>query len=100
MPIIHLSENASIDALAEVFNRKSFLFQEYFFEDWQRIRWILNDQSKPNEHAFIVKDDGINFDELFPGDVQMNQRDRWRLNDKAFHSVDAYTQIYDIGSSE
>lgn len=98
---IHLSENAGIDALAEVFKQKIIpLLQEYFFEDWQRIRWVLNDQSKPNEHAFIVKDDGINFDELFPGDVQMNQRDRWRLNDKAFHSVDAYTQIYDIGSAE
>lgn len=98
---IHLSENASIDALAEVFKQKIIpLLQEYFFEDWQRIRWILNDQSKPNEHAFIVKDDSINFDELFPGDVQMNQRDRWRLNDEAFHSVNAYTQIYDIGSAE
>lgn len=98
---IHLSENASIDALAEVFRQKIIpLLQEYFFEDWQRIHWILNDQSKSNEHAFIVKDDDINFDELFPGDVQLNQRERWRLNDKAFYSVDAYMQIYEIGSAE
>ncbi|WP_322406472.1 AAA family ATPase [Idiomarina sp. PL1-037] len=100
---IHLKDKSGIvlPDLAEIFQQKIIpLLQEYFFEDWQRIRWVLNDQSKSNEHEFIIKDDAINFDELFPGDVQLNSRDRWRLNESAFEQAESYKQIYEVGSAE
>lgn len=100
---IHLKDksNVALSDLAEIFKQKIIpLLQEYFFEDWQRIRWVLNDQSKASAHAFIVKDDAINFDELFPGDVQLNSRDRWRLNESAFEQATSYKQIYEVGSAE
>lgn len=100
---IHLKDksNVALTDLAEIFKQKIIpLLQEYFFEDWQRIRWVLNDQSKASAHAFIVKDDAINFDELFPGDVQLNSRDRWRLNESAFEQATSYKQIYEVGSAE
>ncbi|RUO29234.1 AAA family ATPase [Aliidiomarina sedimenti] len=100
---IHLRDNSNVALtdLAEVFQQKIIpLLQEYFFEDWQRIRWVFNDQSKSNEHAFIVKDDAISFDELFPGDVPLNSRDRWRLNESAFEYTTSYKQIYEVGSTQ
>ncbi|MDN7125916.1 AAA family ATPase [Pseudidiomarina sp. 1APR75-33.1] len=100
---IHLKDKSDIalSDLAEIFKQKIVpLLQEYFFEDWQRIRWVLNDQSKGSAHAFIVKDNAINFDELFPGDVQLNSRDRWRLNESAFEHATSYKQIYEVGSAE
>lgn len=100
---IHLKDKSDValSDLAQIFKQKIIpLLQEYFFEDWQRIRWVLNDQSKASAHAFIVKDDAINFDELFPGDVQLNSRDRWRLNACAFEQATSYKQIYEVGSAE
>ncbi|WP_242603642.1 McrB family protein [Idiomarina baltica] len=100
---IHLKDRSDVALtdLAEIFKQKIIpLLQEYFFEDWQRIRWVLNDQSKASANAFIVKDDAINFDELFPGDVQLNSRDRWRLNESAFEQATSYKRIYEVGSAE
>lgn len=100
---IHLKDKSDValSDLAQIFKQKIIpLLQEYFFEDWQRIRWVLNDQSKASANAFIVKDDAINFDELFPGDVQLNSRDRWRLNESAFEQATSYKQIYEVGSAE
>ena len=100
---IHLKDKSDVALtdLAEIFKQKIIpLLQEYFFEDWQRIRWVLNDQSKASAQAFIVKDDAINFDDLFPGDVQLNARDRWRLNESAFEQAASYKQIYEVGSTE
>jgi len=77
------------------------LLQEYFFEDWERIRWVLNDQhAKANgSEPFVRKphtDRGL--EALFGNDVAGKLNDqRWELNDKAFGSVDSYRNI--LGSA-
>ena len=88
-------ETASLAELAQVFQHKVLpLLQEYFFEDWQRIAWVLNDQNKTAEIAFIRKVAGKPITELFKGVSQIKARDRWEINQDAFKSIKSYQLIY------
>lgn len=89
------NETWALNDLAMVFRQKIIpLLQEYFFEDWLRIRWVLNDQNKEQTNAFIVKDLSVDFDELFPNTEQLHQNDTWCLNEDALERPEAYKQIY------
>lgn len=71
------------------------LLQEYFFEDWERIGWVLNDQRKPDGQAFVEK---ISADHasLFGSDVANNLQNadkRWRINEDAFNNIESYRAI-------
>lgn len=97
MPLL---DNPSLDLLADIFAQNILpLLQEYFFEDWQRIRWVLADQSKPDSLAFIVKDKHMDAQQLFPGVSQFKPRDCWRINTDALLQVDAYQRIYQAGDA-
>lgn len=88
-------ERASLFELAQVFEHKVLpLLQEYFFEDWQRIRWVLADQTKPDSAAFIIKDKSMDAQQLFPGVSQFKPRDCWRINTAVLRQVEAYQRIY------
>ncbi|MGL4602980.1 MAG: AAA family ATPase [Iodobacter sp.] len=90
-----LDNDSSLDQLAVIFKQNIIpLLQEYFFENWERIRWILNDQSKVIAHAFIVEDGDLALSNLFPK-VQDKLRlsVRWRLNQDAFHNIESYRGI-------
>ena len=88
-------ETASLAELAQVFQHKVLpLLQEYFFEDWQRIAWVFNDQNKTAEIAFIRKVAGKPITELFKGVSQIKARDRWEINQDAFKSIKSYQLIY------
>jgi len=71
------------------------LLQEYFFEDWERIGWVLNDQRKPSGQSFVEK---ITADhaKLFGADVASNLQNvdkRWRINESAFDNIESYRSI-------
>jgi hypothetical protein len=97
MPLL---DNPSLDLLADIFAQNILpLLQEYFFEDWQRIRWVLADQSKPDTQAFIVKEQNMDAQQLFPGVSQFKPRDCWRINTDALLQVEAYQRIYQAGDA-
>lgn len=85
----------TLAALADIFRQKILpLLQEYFFEDWERIRWVLNDQTKPDGVAFIIEDKSLDVSSLFAGVAdKLRQSPQWVLNDKAFDQADAYRGI-------
>lgn len=89
-----LFETPTLQKLADIFKQNIIpLLQEYFFEDWERIRWVLSDQSKAKDDAFIVED-STNLTELFPGvSNRLRQSQRWRVNDAAFGHRGAYLGI-------
>jgi len=91
MPLV---EDASIPRLARIFEKSILpLLQEYFFEDWQRIQWILNDHRKPKELQFVQKPEA-NLDQLFGSDVIVNEQNlRWMINTPAFSQLDAYRGV-------
>jgi 5-methylcytosine-specific restriction protein B len=75
------------------------LLQEYFFEDWERIAWVLNDQNKSDDnHKFILKASS-NLDELFGNKVAsalQNIDQRWHLNQQAFDDINSYRLILGV----
>lgn len=71
------------------------LLQEYFFEDWQRIAWVLNDQRKAPNDQFIQERTSL-AEGLFGRDVgQGLAGSYWTLNDEAFERMEAYLSILD-----
>ena len=91
---------ASLFELAQIFQNKVLpLLQEYFFEDWQRIRWVLADQTKLDSFAFIVKEQSMDAQQLFPGVSQFKPRECWRINTDALMQVEAYQRIYQQASA-
>ncbi len=85
-------------ALADIFKNKIIpLLQEYFFEDWERIQWVLNDQNKKDrEHQFIhMAKDNNALKQLFGYSVDLHQMPdrRYQINSDAFNKSEAYRQI-------
>lgn len=91
-----LESEPTIEALRAVFRRQILpLLEEYFFEDWAKIHWILNDHRKPAEYRFVdrVEDDA---ERLFGDDVSLpRERTRWQVNDAAFSEAEAYLGVID-----
>ncbi len=89
-----LKSDNRIELLAEIFRKKILpLLQEYFFEDWQHIRWVLNDHRKQKELQF-VQQRYQDFQTLFGGKVQPAARtDSWKINNDAFNQAGAYLGI-------
>ena len=84
------------EALAIVFRNHILpLLEEYFFEDWEKIRWVLNDHRKEPENRLLRQDEGDPV-ELFGESVQLPDRGQaWHWNEDAFENMDAYVQIID-----
>jgi AAA domain (dynein-related subfamily) len=84
--------------LGDIFRRRVLpLLEEYFFDDWQKIRLVLGDDDAAN--AFIVErpSDAAALRRLFGGRLDADAypaRPRYHLNDSAFSDAAAYRRIY------
>jgi 5-methylcytosine-specific restriction protein B len=89
-----LTNQSSITDLAAIFQKQIFpLLQEYFFEDWQRIQWVLNDHRKTT-NQFVTRQTINDLNDLFGGDVTISDHQLpWVINKDAFVSADAYQGI-------
>lgn len=71
------------------------LLQEYFFEDWQRIQWVLNDHRKPEQDCFVYEQ-AKGLQVLFGDDVHVGAGSKtWCVNEEAFDRIEAYAGIID-----
>jgi len=91
-----LASDPTLERLGQIFREQVLpLLQEYFFEDWQRIQWVLNDHRKAAENCFIVQP-SFNSDSLFGDQVVLsNQNNQWTINEEAFARVESYWGIVD-----
>ena len=87
----------SADDLAGIFRHAILpLLEEYFFEDWQKIRLVLNDQQKPETaHQFVVATDD---EELF-GPEFAPPGPSWKMNPAALARMTSYVRIVDAAAS-
>jgi 5-methylcytosine-specific restriction protein B len=81
-----LRQEPTLDKLAEIFGSQVLpLLQEYFFDDWQRIQWVLNDHRKPDEDFRFVTARELDSVDLFGEAVNVNRRaELWQVNENAF----------------
>ena len=97
MPLI---STPSLEKLAEIFRRQVLpLLQEYFFEDWERIQWVLNDHRKPAQLQFVRQSSAKTAD-LFGLGVQASTRPVWEINHEAFDVAEAYLAVIETKSNE
>lgn len=87
-------------ALSQVFsNRIVPLLEEYFFEDWQKIRLVLADNQKPEAARFVIESQDHEEDlaRLFGSDHGLDTyatKQRYVVRDASFTNPDAYIGIY------
>lgn len=89
-----LRETPTIAALAAVFRDKVLpLLQEYFYDDWQKIAWVLNDHRKPEGWRF-VRQIKASAAVLFGEGVELPAASEvWQVNAGAFDEPAAYQAI-------
>lgn len=93
-----LSDDDLLAQLELIFRNQILpLLQEYFFEDWQRIQWVLNDHRKPRADRF-VEQDKQDVVALFGNISVPAQGGGWRINDAAFKRVSAYTGVVAVST--
>lgn len=92
-------------ALQQVFSTRILpLLEEYFFEDWQKIRLVLADNQK-SEAAQFVRESADHEDDLarlFDSDHGLDSyatKRRYAVQDAAFSNPDAYIGVYQTFSA-
>ena len=90
-----LKDAPTMAGLAAIFRNKVLpLLQEYFFDDWQRIQWVLNDHRKTVEAHRFVQAQNLDMKALFGEDVTVSQqRSGWWINDTAFDLAESYLGV-------
>jgi 5-methylcytosine-specific restriction protein B len=89
-------------ALSQIFsNRIVPLLEEYFFEDWQKIRLVLADNQKSEAARFVIEsqDHEADLARLFGGDHGLDTygtKQRYVVQDASFTNPDAYIGIYQM----
>lgn len=89
-----LRTTPTLDRLASIFRSQVIpLLQEYFFEDWQRIAWVLNDHRKSPGFQFVARATYSAAQLLGPEvDVAADTK-LWRIDADAFHRLESYQGI-------
>lgn len=100
-PLINLTDGEKgFELLGEIFQRRILpLLEEYFFDDWHKIRLVLGDNQKNIDEQFITANDTqeLELTELFGHDHGLDNyttRYCYSSNTKAFSNPRSYISIY------
>lgn len=89
-----LRDDSTIEKLASIFKNSIMpLLEEYFYEDYSKIRLVLGDNKKSKDAQFITEE-AYDYSVLF-GDVEVGLDDgcRYEINEDAFTNIEAYRSI-------
>lgn len=89
-----LMQDNSLVRLESIFRNQVLpLLQEYFFEDWQRIQWVLNDHRKAAMDRFVYQSE-LDLRALFGSEAEVSAHNLpWSINEAAFGRASAYAGI-------
>lgn len=92
---LSLKTEPTIETLANIFENSIIpLLQEYFYEDYEKIRLVLGDNQKDDvDKQFIIVEEN-DYNELFGGtDYEFDEMRTYRINSNAFKNIEAYRSI-------
>lgn len=90
-------EDLKINKLGSIFKYKIIpLLQEYFYEDYEKIRLVLGDNKEEEKQNQFIHENNIDSD-LFGGSDIVDDDDlvKYSINKDAFLNPDAYKKIYE-----
>ena len=95
-----LKNDSSLLDLSNIFRNKIIpLLQEYFYDDWEKIRLILGDNQKDDEYQFIKVKTDYNETDLFGSNISNIELDDnqkvYEINKDAFGKPESYIKIYE-----
>lgn len=92
---VPLREDPSIDRLGEIFRNNIIpLLQEYFYEDYEKIRLVLADNQKDDEKEQFVLAESDDYRSLFgKTDWDFEDAGSYKINQDAFDNIEAYRAI-------
>lgn len=90
-----LRDNPTIETLADIFaNYIIPLLQEYFYEDYEKIRLVLGDNNKQNEEdQFITAKNYLSSGLFGNTDYGFDETATYEVNAAAFDNIEAYRSI-------
>lgn len=89
-----LRANPTIETLARIFENNIIpLLQEYFYEDYEKIRLVLGDNHKGEDAQFIIAKSN-DYVALFGNvDVGLDDGYSYEINKEAFGNIEAYRSV-------
>ncbi len=94
-----LTQEPTIDTLSHIFQNKIIpLLQEYFYDDWKKIRLVLGDNQKEDDHQFVAIKQGYDLDALFGNiqDLDIDDETKvYEINTSAFKKPESYIETYE-----
>lgn len=91
-----LKDEASVSKLASIFKKSVIpLLQEYFYEDYGKIRMILGDNAKNNIENMFISAKKTKANQIFRGDASDIDIPEYsyEIQDKAFYDLKSYIEI-------
>ncbi len=87
---------ADMETLANVFkNRILPLLQEYFYDDWEKIRLVLGDSQKDENLQLVKIKRNMAAERLFRGKIDyIDDKILYEINSEAFNNPQSYIGIY------
>ena len=90
-----LKDGADIEKLASIFKNKILpLLQEYFYDDWEKIRLVLGDNQKNEDCQFITKEERKASDLFGKSIDDIEDKMLYKINKTAFDNPQSYLKIY------
>lgn len=89
-----LFENSTINKLGEIFENSIVpLLQEYFYDDYEKIRKVLGDNQKNNKELQFILEEDVNYYKLFGDNYDLEEDKTYYINKTAFFKEDAYLNM-------
>ena len=92
---LHLKDAPTIETLANIFENSIIpLLQEYFYEDYEKIRMVLGDNQKDSEDKQFITIEENDYNDLFGDtDYDFEEISTYKINSFALTNIEAYRSI-------